>query len=164
MQSRHYRVVLLIPMLGLCGIVFWAYVVLYSAGLIEWRLFSKVESFNLTDRATLLLHALFFVAGGFLLALRRVKADVTDDGIRYHGIMRSRYIRWRDVTKIAGGACANAVDLWSGDEHISLPEMFSRQAQLRDTVFERVRENSRQAEVDETYGPLRFRRRRKRKG
>lgn len=150
MKSRQYRVVLAIPVLGLLGIVFWGYVVLYATGVIEWKLFSKVETFELQDKAILFFHALFFAGCIFLVGLGRVKVNITNEGINYHGIVRSRYIRWSEVKRLTPAGPRRSVHVWSETRNIEIPDMFRHQKELRDTILKYVRANAPDAVIDES--------------
>ncbi len=152
MDSREYRMVLGVPALGFVTIAGVVYAVLSSAGVTDYKLFSKLNTFDLQDKGILLFLALWCAGGILLVGLGRVRVVITDEGIHYRGIVRSRYIRWSEVTCLHPGGRPKSVYLRSESSLIEIPDLFRHQKELSDTIFERVRANAPSAEVHRRHG------------
>jgi len=47
---KIYRIQLVVPCVGVVGLMFLSYVSLYGVGIIDWRMFPKVDDFRPVDR------------------------------------------------------------------------------------------------------------------
>ena len=71
-----------VPCVAVVGLLFFAYVALYGAGIIDWKLFPKVEGFRPLDRGAV---GYIVIAGMglYLLSSLCIKVTVTTSGLQY---------------------------------------------------------------------------------
>jgi hypothetical protein len=141
------------PALGFAGIAMAGYVFLYSTGVIDFKLTSKVDAFDVQDVRAWIFLALWLAGSVFLVIFGHTRVDITDEGIHYRGVVRSIYIRWSEVTCLHPRGPRNSVRLRSDNRVIEL-DWFNHQEELSDTIFEHVRENAPNADIDNIHGFL----------
>jgi hypothetical protein len=89
------------PAVGVIGgiaVAFCTYLVLYSSGVIPWRLFEKADECSLDDPLALPTLAVGYLLGGYLLlSWYVVRLDISGEGVVYRSLLREKQIRWSEL-------------------------------------------------------------------
>ena len=143
---KTYRIQLVVPCIGVVGLMFLTYVGLYGAGIIDWKLFPKVEGFRPLDRGAI---GYIVIAGMglYLLTSARIRVTLDTDGVVYRGCFRTVRLLWRDVTRMTYAPRGVDICLWTKRDYVRFGQYLSRGRDLLGTVKENVGANAPDAEI-----------------
>ena len=117
-----FRVSRLVAWCGVIGILFCAYTALFAGGLTDVVLYPKVALFREAAPDSTRFCILMIAAGLVLIAYRiRVRLTITADSVEYRGLLCSRRVLWRDVTRIFIRPHRGDIDVFSGSRRQRLP-------------------------------------------
>ena len=135
---KTYRILPVVPSIGVVGLLFLTYVALYGAAIIDWKLFPKVEGFRPLDRAAIGYIVISGAMGVFLLSSLCIKVTVTTRGLQYKRWFRPLCLLWCDVTRMTHSPQGIDICLWTGRNYVRFGQFLSRGRELLETVKERV--------------------------
>lgn len=144
---RTYRILLVVPWIGVVGLLFLSYVGLYGAGIIDWKLFSKVDDFRPIDRHGPGYLAILGAMGVYLLSSLCIKVTVNESGLQYRRWFRTVRLLWCDVTRMTYAPHGIDICLWTKRDYVRFGQYLSRGRDLLAAVKERVSANASGAEI-----------------
>ena len=144
---KTYRILLVVPCIGVVGLMFLSYVALYGAGIIDWKLFPKVDDFRPIDRHGPGYLAISGAMGLYLLSSLCIKVTVTTSGLQYRRWFRTVRLLWSDVTRMTYSPQGVDICLWTKRDYVRFGEYLSRGRGLLSAVKERVSANAPDAEI-----------------
>ena len=151
MNAKVYRIGVFVPVLGIGGLLFFAYIALYWSGVIAWKISPRMKELSFEDDPGLVCIAVLLCAGCLLLVWTvRLKVTLDETEISYRGVMRSVRMRWADITRVNNHLRGGSIHLWANQRHLQIPTMFFPQSDLWVTIGERVKQNSPDAVIDES--------------
>ena len=142
-----YRILLVVPCIGIVGLLFLSYVGLYGTGIIDWKLCPKVDDFRPIDRHGPGYLAILGAMNVYLLSSLCIKVTVTTSGLEYRRWLRPARLLWRDVTRMTYSPHGVDICLWTKRDYVRFGQYLSRGCELLDTVKERVSANAPGAEI-----------------
>lgn len=143
---KTYGIQLAVPCSGVVGLMFLTYVGLYGAGIIDWKLFPKVEEFRPLDRGAFG-YIVIAGMGVYLLSSLCIKVTVTPSGLQYKRWFRTVRLLWRDVTRMTYSPHGVDICLWTKQDYVRFGEYLSRGRELLGAVKERVSANAPDAQI-----------------
>jgi hypothetical protein len=146
---KTYRIEPFVPCIGVLGLLFWLYVILYAAEVINWVLFSKVGDFRLrfADGGTIVFLLLMVAMCVVAVISSRIKVTLDTDGVVYRGCFRTVRLLWRDVTRMTYAPRGVDICLWTKRDYVRFGQYLSRGRDLLGTVKEDVGANAPDAEI-----------------
>lgn len=144
---KTYRIELVVPCIGVVGLLFLTYVGLYGAGIIDWKLFPKVDDFRPIDRHGPGYLAVFSAMALYLLSSARIKVTVDSAGVVYRGCFRTVRLLWRDVTRMTYSPHGVDICLWTKRDYVRFGQYLSRGRELLGKVKENVGVNAPGAQI-----------------
>ena len=146
---KTYRIQFVVPCIGVVGLLFWLYVILYATEVINWVLFSKVGDFRLriTDGGTIVFLLLMVATCVAAVFSSRIRFTLDTDGVVYRGCFRTVRLLWRDVTRMTYAPRGVDICLWTKRDYVRFGRYLSRGRDLLGTVRERVSANAPGAQI-----------------
>jgi len=150
MGMKTYRISALVPVFGVVGALFFAYMLLYSVGVITWKMFPRMQDLSAADDPEVL--CLFAVVGVgciFSIWIGRVRVTSDDTGIVYVGPVRSVKVRWADITRVLDHRGGPYFHVWTEDKHVAIWSLSSMDSEMRASIIARVKEHTPTALIEE---------------
>ena len=146
---KIFRIQLVVPGIGVVGLLFWLYVILYATEVINWVLFSMVDDFRLriTDGGTIVFLLLMVAMCVVAVFSSRIRVTLDTDGVVYRGCFRTVRLLWRDVTRMTYSPRGVDICLWAGQDYVRFGQFLSRGRELLVEVKERVSTNASSAQI-----------------
>ncbi len=160
MSHKEYKVTISLPLFGIGGVVFFTYVILYTADVVPWKVFPRMKDISIADdNGEFGLLVFFDVVCLFLIWAGRLKVTLDETGIMYKGVLHSLHMRWTDITRANVDPRGRTIELWTKRKHLSIPTMIFTQSDLRTTIIDCLKNNSPDVEISESPLPFWPRRR-----
>ena len=154
MNAKVYRIGVPFAVIGIVGLISCCYIILYTAGLVPWRIF-QIDEDLMGDPDVIRWGAIANVGCLLLVWQVRLKVTLDETGILYRGMLRSVYMRWADITRVDIRLRSTSMHLWANQRHLEIITVhLSPSSDLKDTIVEYVQQNSPDAVVDRSPIPF----------
>jgi hypothetical protein len=141
MNPATYRVSALVRLVGIVGLAFVGYIVVYNLGFTTVALFARVGDFPLTEPGSWLYFLVVLSLSLTAIWLSAARVTVTDNEIVYQAPARRVVIRWDEISE-ATFWTGPQIRLRSGRRTISINGTFVGFKRLKAQIQERVKPES----------------------